>query len=142
MKKLFSASFILLLLATISAQEITSEIKMMFKNDDITNFKKVISHEMINKCYSIENSSYSLLALSIKMDRPKIFNKLIEEKANLHLICDDKSPLMYAAKYGNADFTQKLLEKGVDKNQKSAKGNTALYYANKYSHSEIIKMLQ
>ena len=123
------------------AQQITPEIKMMFKNDDIFNYDKIINKENINKCYPIEEFSYSLLALSIKMNKPNVFKKLINEKANLDLICDDKTPLMYTVKYGNLDFAKLLLENGANKKAISNKGNTALDYAKKYDQKELIKIL-
>ena len=123
------------------AQQITPEIKMMFKNDDISNFDKIINKENTNKCYPIEEFSYSLLALSIKMNKPNVFKKLINEKANLDLICDDKTPLMYTVKYGNLDFAKLLLENGANKKAISNKGNTALDYAKKYDQKELIKIL-
>ena len=123
------------------AQQITPEIKMMFKNDDISNFEKNINKKNINKCYPIEEFSYSLLALSIKMNKPNVFKKLINEKANLDLICDDKTPLMYTVKYGNLDFAKLLLENGANKKAISNKGNTALDYAKKYDQKELIKIL-
>ena len=123
------------------AQQITPEIKMMLKNDDISNFDKIINKEHINKCYPIEEFSYSLLALSIKMNKPNVFKKLINEKANLDLICDDKTPLMYTVKYGNLDFAKLLLENGANKKAISNKGNTALDYAKKYDQKELIKIL-
>lgn len=142
MKKIIISTFILFFTAKSFAQQITPEIKMMFKNDDIINFDKIVNKENINKCYPIEEFSYSLLALSIKMNKPNIFKKLIENKANLDLICDDKTPLMYTAKYGNIDFAKTLLENGANKRATSNKGNTALDYAKKYDQKELIKILE
>ena len=141
MNKLIFSAFILLFSLASYAQQITPEIKMMFKNDDISNFDKIINKENINKCYPIEEFSYSLLALSIKMNKPNVFKKLINEKANLDLICDDKTPLMYTVKYGNLDFAKLLLENGANKKAISNKGNTALDYAKKYDQKELIKIL-
>lgn len=142
MKKLIFATIMLLFNTQISAQEITKEMKMMFKTDDISQFSKVVNKENIDKCYSIDEFSYSLLALSIKMNKSQIFQKLIDEKADPNHICDDKTPLMYAVKYGNLDFVKKLLQSGADKNAKSTKGNTALDYAKKYDQKEIAKILE
>jgi uncharacterized protein len=141
MNKLIFSAFMLLFSLASYAQQITPEIKMMFKNDDISNFDKIINKENINKCYPIEEFSYSLLALSIKMNKPNVFKKLINEKANLDLICDDKTPLMYTVKYGNLDFAKLLLENGANKKAISNKGNTALDYAKKYDQKELIKIL-
>ena len=142
MKNALLVTFMLLFTTKFFAQEIAPEIKMMFKNDDIINFDKIVNKENINKCYPIEEFSYSLLALSIKMNKPNIFKKLITEKANLDLICDDKTPLMYSAKYGNIDFAKMLLENGANKRVTSNKGNTALDYAKKYDQKELIKILE
>ena len=141
MNKLIFSAFMLLFSLASYAQQITPEIKMMFKNDDISNFDKIINKENINKCYPIEEFSYSLLALSIKMNKPNVFKKLINEKANLDLICDDKTPLMYTVKYGNLDFAKLLLENGANKKAISNKGNTALDYAKKYNQKELIIIL-
>ena len=141
MNKLIFSAFMLLFSLASYAQQITPEIKMMFKNDDISNFDKIINKENINKCYPIEEFSYSLLALSIKMNKPNVFKKLINEKANLDLICDDITPLMYTVKYGNLDFAKLLLENGANKKAISNKGNTALDYAKKYDQKELIKIL-
>ncbi|WP_246501298.1 ankyrin repeat domain-containing protein [Cloacibacterium caeni] len=141
MNKLIFSAFMLLFSLASYAQQITPEIKIMFKNDDISNFDKIINKENINKCYLIEEFSYSLLALSIKMNKPNVFKKLINEKANLDLICDDKTPLMYTVKYGNLDFAKLLLENGANKKAISNKGNTALDYAKKYDQKELIKIL-
>ena len=141
MNKLIFSAFMLLFSLASYAQQITPEIKMMFKNDDISNFDKIINKENINKCYPIEEFSYSLLALSIKMNKPNVFKKIINEKANLDLICDDKTPLMYTVKYGNLDFAKLLLENGANKKAISNKGNTALDYAKKYDQKELIKIL-
>ncbi len=141
MNKLIFSAFMLLFSLASYAQQITPEIKMMFKNDDISNFDKIINKENINKCYPIEEFSYSLLVLSIKMNKPNVFKKLINEKANLDLICDDKTPLMYTVKYGNLDFAKLLLENGANKKAISNKGNTALDYAKKYDQKELIKIL-
>lgn len=122
------------------AQELTDQMKGMLKYDNIDEFSTYVKKEDINKCFQIKESSYSLLALSIKMDSQKFFQKLIDEKADLNLICDDKTPLMFASKYGNLALAKKLLERGADKNKKSNKGLTALDYAKKYEKPELIKI--
>lgn len=141
MKKLFVA-ISLFIVTAISAQELTEAHKIMLKNDDISGFSSIISQENINTCYSIENNSYSLLALTIKMNKVNLFQKLVNEKADLENICDGKTPLMFAAKYRNLEFAKKLLEHGVKKEARTNKGYTALDYAKKYEKAEIIKRLE
>ncbi len=141
MKKIFII-FGLISGAVFYAQELTDQMKGMLKYDNIDEFSTYVKKEDINKCFQIKESSYSLLALSIKMDSQKFFQKLIDEKADLNLICDDKTPLMFTAKYGNLEFAKKLLQKGADKNKKSNKGYTALDYAKKYNQPELVKILE
>lgn len=136
---------LLLIIFTIgrfSAQELTSEHKKMLKYDDTSNFSELVNKQNINTCYNIENTSYSLLALSIKMNSYKVFERLISEKADLETICDNKTPLMFAAKYGNIASAKRLLENGANKETRTGKGLNALEYAKKYDQKEIIKLLQ
>lgn len=76
------------------------------------------------------------------MKSTRIFQKLIDEKADPEKICDGKSPLMFAAKYGDLAIAKKLLENGAKKETKTEKGITALDYAKKYNQPELIKLLQ
>jgi ankyrin repeat protein len=114
----------------------------MLKFDNIGNFSQIVNKDNINKCYYIKDSSYSLLSLAIKTQSKELFNKLIEENANLNLVCDDKSPLMFAAKYGAINFAKKLLEKGADKNLANKKGYKAYDYAVNYKFPEIAELLK
>lgn len=114
----------------------------MLQYDNTGNFSQIVNKENINKCYSLKESSYSLLSLAIKMQSKELFNKLIEEKADLNLICDDKSPLMFAAKYGATDFAKKLMEKGANKSITNKKGYKAYDYAINYKFPEIAALLK
>ena len=114
----------------------------MLKFDNTGNFSEIVTKDNINKCYSIKESSYSLLSLAIKTQSKELFNKLIEEKADLNLVCDDKSPLMFAAKYGEKDFTKILLQKGADKNMTNKKGYKAYDYAVNHKFPEIAELLK
>lgn len=135
--------FLLIIFSSISySQELTNEHKQMLKYDNTAYFATLINKENMNTCYQIENSSYTLLGLAIKMNSQQVFQKLIEEKADLEKACDGKTPLMFAAKYGHADFTKKLLANGAKKDTKTDKGYTALDYARKYEKPEIIKLLE
>ncbi|WPO82344.1 ankyrin repeat domain-containing protein [Chryseobacterium sp. JJR-5R] len=141
MKKLFLAASVIAF-SLFSAQELTNEQKHMVKYDDLTQFSSLVSKENINTCYQNENNSYSLLALSIKMNSKQVFQKLIAEKADLEKICDGKTPLMFAAKYGNLEFAKKLLENGAKKETRTDKGYSALDYARKYEKAELVKLLE
>lgn len=140
MKKLFLIT-LTFTISIFSAQELTDGHKKMLTYDDTSNFSTLVNKENLNSCYPIENTSYSLLALAIKMNSIKIFQKLIDEKADLEKICDGKTPLMFAAKYGNLIIAKKLLENGAKKDTKTDKGYSALDYAKKYDQKEIITLL-
>lgn len=135
--------FLFILFYTVSySQELTHEHKQMLKYDNTAYFTTLINKENINTCYQIKNNGYTLLGLAIKMNSQQVFQKLIDEKADLEKACDGKTPLMFAAKYGHADFTKKLLANGAKKDTKTDKGYTALDYARKYEKPEIIKLLE
>ncbi|EJL68104.1 ankyrin repeat domain-containing protein [Chryseobacterium populi] len=127
---------------SVNAQELTNEHKQMLKYDNTAYFADLVNKENINTCYQIENNSYTLLGLAIKMNSKEVFQKLIHEKADLNKACDGKTPLMFAAKYGNTQLTKKLLLSGAKKDIKTSAGYTALDYARKYEKPEIVKILE
>ncbi|MGN7864528.1 ankyrin repeat domain-containing protein [Chryseobacterium sp. 22458] len=126
----------------IYGQELTNDHKQMLKYDNTAYFAALVNKENINACYPIENTAYTLLGLAIKMNSKEVFQKLIDEKADLEKTCDGKTPLMFAAKYGNTEMAKKLLTKGAQKDTKTDRGYTALDYAKKYEKPEIIKLLE
>jgi ankyrin repeat protein len=141
MKKLFLATA-MITFSFLSSQELTRDYKYMMTYDDVAKFSALVNKENINTCYQNENTSYSLLALSIKLNSKRAFQKLINEKADLERVCDGKTPLMFAAKYGNLELAKKLLEHGARKETKTEKGYTALDYAKKYEKADLIKLLE
>lgn len=50
-------------------------------------------------------------------------------------------PLIRAALYGKSKALQALIEGGADKNIKDKQGRTALEWAKKYNHPEIVEIL-
>jgi len=82
-----------------------------------------------------------LLALSIKASANKIFDALIKQKAELNKICDDKSALMSAAKYGMLDMAKALVNAGADPTLQNREHKTALDYAKKYDKKELTDFL-
>jgi ankyrin repeat protein len=141
MKKLFLTTA-MITFSFLSSQELTRDYKYMMTYDDVAKFSALVNKENINTCYQNENTSYSLLALSIKLNSKQAFQKLIDEKADLERVCDGKTPLMFAAKYGNLELAKKLLEHGARKETKTEKGYTALDYAKKYEKTDLIKLLE
>ena len=55
MNKLIFSAFMLLFSLASYAQQITPEIKMMFKNDDISNFDKIINKENITNAIQLKS---------------------------------------------------------------------------------------
>jgi len=147
MKQVIKIYTILLLLfiATtqgVRGQELDETKLNAFKADDTTIFRKEFRAEDYDKCFTIKESAYSPLLIAIKMDKPNIFSFLLESNIDLNRICDDKTPLMYAAKYGKTAFAKQLLKKGADKNIISPEGKTALDYAEKYKNYNISDILR
>jgi len=53
-----------------------------------------------------------------------------------------RTALHFAALNGHTDIVAELLRKGADVNEKDAAGKTPLYYANRYGHERVAKMLK
>lgn len=133
-------TFLLLFVSSFAfAQQLNDKMKDAFKTDNATVLLAEIKAQKANAgdCFDVEGVSYSLLSISIKMQRPQIFNALIAAKADVNKICNDKSPLMYAAKYGQLDFAKALVKAGADVALANKEGQTAMAYATKYDKKEV-----
>ena len=121
------------------AQKLTPTLKEAFKYDDVETLLTELKEQKatLNDCFDIEGTSYSLFALSIRMEKPKIFNALITNKADLNKVCSDKNPLMYAAKYGQLEMAKALVKAGADIKLLNKERETALDYAIKYKNKEL-----
>ncbi len=135
---LIALSFVLLAYVG-QAQTFTNEMKAAFKADDPAQLFADIKAKKatLNDCFDLEGNSYSLFAVSIRMDRPKTLEALIKEKADLNKMCNDKTPLMYAAKYGKLAAAQALIKAGADFKIANQDKETALDYAIKYKNKEL-----
>ena len=139
MKNLFTVTTLLLTLLSYGQQELATAMK----NDDVVLLNQNITDSNKNDCIEINGTDYTLLAIAIKLDSKKIFEELItSHKVDLDNICEDKTPLMYAVKYGKEEMVIKLLEAGVNTDKTSKKGKTDLYYAEKYDQKSIAKILK
>jgi ankyrin repeat protein len=119
-----------------------SNLKEIFESDDSIKLTEYLKSVEVDDCISLKKSDYNLLALSIKFDAKSIFRDLVfKHHADLDKACEDKSPLMYAAKYGRMDMVQTMLDKGADHNAKSSRGRTSYDYAIKYEHKSIADLL-
>jgi len=68
-------------------------------------------------------------------------NKELQEAYVAQLYLAQFSPLCFAVKEGNIELTKKLIEMGINVNQKDAHGRTALHYAAMLQQKEIIDIL-
>jgi len=142
MKYLFT--FMLLTISYLAqAQQLTDEMKRSFKLDDPNTLLSEVkgNNHKVDDCFEVEGISYTLLSLSIKTGRPNIFKTLLSNKVDLNKICSDKSPLMFAAKYGKLALAKELLTAGAKLDVTNAENQTALDYAIKYQHQEIVSYL-
>lgn len=127
----------------LSAQSIDKEVYIFMNDDDTAAFENYIkAGNDIDQCMVLQSSAYSFLTLAIKIKSQKIFAKCITLGADLEKICTDKTPLMYAVKYDQADMVIALLKAGVNRDQKSNKGRTAMDYAKKYEMPHLAKLLE
>ena len=123
-------------------QELTNETALNIKYGKIEKLKKITSAELINACVGVANGKkYNYLVISIKLKSMISLKYFIEKGANIERVCADKTPLMYAAKYGQLEMVKYLVEKGANLNS-SFRGNKALDYASQYNHHEIKKYLK
>jgi len=124
------------------AQELTKDVYLAIKNDNVNALKNQINSEDYNLCYNIKDDKYALLSLTIKAKATKCFDFLVSEKSiDLNINCSGKTPLLYAAKYGQLDMLKRLIKKGADTTYKN-KGKSALDYAKRYGHKEIVSYFQ
>lgn len=143
MKKIFLT--ILLIASTFMfSQKITDKMKNAIETDNPDSLIQEIKVQKLslNECYELKEKSYSLFAIAIKLDKPKMFSELINQKADLNKICEDKSPPMYAVKYGKINMVKQLIEAGADINVKNSEGAKAFHYAQKYQQKEIEEYLK
>lgn len=136
MKKILFIAF-LSFSTFISAQELTSELKSAMKNNDGVALKKELTSSNKDKCFSMSNSDYTLLALAIKTKAKSCLDTLLGEGVSLEKSCTEKTPLMYAAKYGNLDAAKALIKAGANLGARNEKGRTALDYALQYEKEEL-----
>lgn len=133
---------VFMLTSILSAQSLSNDLKLALRSDDAKAFSKLIAEGNLNACFDLGNSSYTLLALTIKLDAVQCFKTLIEKGVDLEKACSSKTPLMYTAKYGNLDMAKALIKAGADLKTENYKGRTALDYAKKYEQKEIYEYLK
>ncbi len=137
----------LILLTALSAlatfgQELTNEMATAIKFGKTEKLEQFAVAELINECYGVADSKkYNYLAISIKLKSMESLRFFVEKGADIEGVCADKTPLMYAAKYGPLEMVEYLVENGADIHV-SVKGYTALDYARQYHHEDIRKYIK
>ena len=125
-----------------AGQELTVQVANNIKYGKTEKLEKLIAAERINECVGVVDSKkYNYLAISIKLKSMKSLQFFVEKGANIEGVCADKTPLMYAAKYGQLEMVKYLIENGANLTA-TYKGRTAYYYARHFNHSEIRKYLK
>jgi len=123
-------------------QELTNKLAWTVKYGQTEKLEHLISPDRINECVGVEGGKkYSYLAISIKLNSMKSLRYFVENGADIEGVCADKTPLMYAAKYGRLQMVQYLLQQGADLSA-TYKGKTALSFARQFRQREIIKYLR
>ena len=122
-------------------QELTNKIAWSIKYGRTENFKHLIAADRINECVGVEDSKkYNYLAISIKLKSMKSLRYFVENGADIEGVCADKTPLMYAAKYGRLEMARYLVQQGADLNA-TFKGQNALNFARQFHQRDITKYL-
>lgn len=113
------------------------ELLSSIEKNDLKKFEKLSSGRDLNLCYQSTYDKKSLLALAIIYKAESIVIYLIDKGCSISQVCANKTPLMYAAKYGHLDLVKLLISKGADVSTISEKGKTALSYSIEYEHPEV-----
>ena len=142
LKQLLLIALITTIGCTSYGQDLTNKIAWSIKYGHIENLKHLITVDRINECVGVADSKkYNYLAISIKLKSMKSLRYFVENGADIEGVCADKTPLMYAAKYGQIGMVQYLVQKGADLGA-TYKGKTALGFARQFYQREIIKYLK
>ncbi|MDO6493065.1 MAG: ankyrin repeat domain-containing protein [Cellulophaga sp.] len=141
MKTLF-LTFLLIISTYASAQELNNDIKSALESDNVTALKKHITTKEINNCFKFEESEYTLLTLSIKLNAKSCFAELIAQSASVEKTCNNKTPLMYTAKYNRLAMAKKLVKAGAEITLRNNDKQSALDFAKKYERKEFIEYIK
>ena len=110
------------------------------KNGDVGQLEKLIDKSTLNDCFFMEDESGNYLVHCITFKSLPSLKFFVEKGADLELVCERKTPLMYAVKYGELEMVKYLVESGADLTA-SNRGRTPLQYARVYERPEIEKYL-
>jgi len=142
LKQTIILAIISLLGMNLYGQELSNEVAWNIKYGRTENLKHLIAEDRIDECVGVAGSKkYNYLAASIKLKSMKSLRYFVENGADIEGVCADKTPLMYAAKYGQLEMVRYLVQKGADLGA-TYKGKTALSFARQFRQRDIIKYLK
>ena len=123
-------------------QELTAGLANDIKYSRFDKLEEFATGQAINSCLGVGNSKkYNFLAMSIKLKSLESLKYFVENGANVDGVCADKTPLMYAAKYGQLKHFEYLVEQGADLDKK-IRGKSALYFARRYNQRAIVNYIK
>ena len=138
---LLSCFLIICITTSLNAQQVSKDLMLAIKETNTALLDQMISDVDLDNCFEIKNSSYNVMAMSIKMGTIASLKYFAERNASLEKSCSGKTPLMYAVKYGQLEMVQYLIEQGADMNAKNG-AKSVLDYAAKYERKGIEQYLK
>ena len=116
---------------------LSSKLLSTIKADKAPKLLELLGENKLDNCLSHKKSSYTPLALTIKLGASESFKTLIDKNVGLEKTCSSKTPLMYAAKYDRLAMFEALVNAGADHSYKNKKGRSAKDYSKKYKRKQI-----
>ena len=83
----------------------------------------------------------TLLSYSIENNQPLVTEYLLDIGFDVEKKDENKTPLMFAAKYGRDSIARTLINHGAEINAINNARNTAFHYAAKYNNPGMLKLL-
>lgn len=123
-------------------QKLSKEVAWAIKYGHTEYLDEWIPADEINACLNVgSRKTYNYLAVSIKLKSLKSLKYFVERGADIEAVCEWKTPLMFAAKYGQTEIANYLMEQGADP-RKKIKGFSAFDYACKFKHFNLYRELR
>ncbi|MBT8235476.1 MAG: ankyrin repeat domain-containing protein [Bacteroidia bacterium] len=123
-------------------QELSKDVAWAIKYGHTEYLDEWIAAENVNTCLEVgSRKTYNYLAISIKLKSLKSLEYFVDRGADIEAVCEVKTPLMFAAKYGQLDMIKYLLDKGADP-RKKIRSYSASDYARKFKHYDCYKWLR
>lgn len=116
---------------------LSSSMLSTIRADKAPELLELLGENELNNCFSHKKSSYTPLALAIKLGASESFKILIDKSVDVEKACASKTPLMYAAKYDQLEMVEALVHAGADHSYKNKKGRSAKDYSKKYKRKQI-----